>query len=109
VEQTASERITLTGLGLVAITGVQGVGKTTLVRASLARVAPPQLTTMVLWQARFSCLAVLTLMARRVDVQVTTDKPEALRPQIPQRLTAVFIWIQHNTRHGQTIHTHPLP
>src|SRR2546428_14072211 len=37
--------------GLVTITGAKGVGKTTLVRAYLARIAPPQLTPIVLWHA----------------------------------------------------------
>ncbi len=47
--------------GFVAITGARGVGKTTLVRSYLARVAPPQLTTIVLWQARLSFLELLAL------------------------------------------------
>src|SRR5919197_2375718 len=72
--------------GVVAITGASGVGKTTLVRAYLARVAPPQLTTLGLWQAPCSFLEVLTLLARRFEVQATTDEPEALRTQIQQRL-----------------------
>jgi general secretion pathway protein A len=72
--------------GVVAITGVRGVGKTTLVRAYLARLAPPQLTTIVLWQARLSVLEVLATMARRFDAQVATDEPEALQTQMQQRL-----------------------
>jgi general secretion pathway protein A len=72
--------------GVVAITGVSGVGKTTLVRTYLARVAPPQLTTIVLWQAHCSFLEILTLMARRFAVPVTTDAPETLRTQMQQRL-----------------------
>src|SRR5439155_15052039 len=47
--------------GLVTLTGVKGVGKTTLVHAYLARVAPPQLTTIVIWQAHLSFLEVLAL------------------------------------------------
>src|SRR5690349_8837951 len=72
--------------GVVAITGVSGVGKTTLVRAYLARVASPQLTTIVLWQAHRSFLEVLTLMAHHFEVPVTTDAPEILRTQIQQHL-----------------------
>jgi general secretion pathway protein A len=72
--------------GLVTITGVSGAGKTTLVRAYLARVAPPQRTTIVLWQAPLSFLEVLTLMARHYQVPVTTDAPEALWTHIQQRL-----------------------
>src|SRR4029453_14969147 len=72
--------------GVVALTGVSGGGKTTLGRTYLARVAPPQLTTIVLWQAPLSFLEVLTIMARRFEVQVATDEPEALRSQLQQRL-----------------------
>jgi general secretion pathway protein A len=72
--------------GVVAITGVSGVGKTTLVRAYLARIAPPSLTTIVLWQARLSFLEVLTVLARRFEEPVIPDAPEALRTQIQQRL-----------------------
>jgi type II secretory pathway predicted ATPase ExeA len=72
--------------GLVAITRVPGVGKTTLVRAYLAGVAPPQLTTFVLWQARVSLLEILTIMTRRFDAPVTTDEPEAVWTQMQQRL-----------------------
>src|SRR5919204_3854974 len=72
--------------GLVVITGASGVGKTTLVHAYLARVAPPQLTTMVLWQARLSFMEILALMARRFAVPVATDDPRALRTQMQQRL-----------------------
>jgi general secretion pathway protein A len=72
--------------GVVAITGVSGAGKTTLVRAYLTRVAPPSLTPIVCWQARLSFLEALTLMARRFEMQVTTDEPEGLQTQIQQRL-----------------------
>src|SRR5215470_1481323 len=72
--------------GLVAITGASGVGKTTLVHAYLARVAPPQLTTMVLWQEHLSFMEILALMARRFDVPVATDDLGALRTQMQQRL-----------------------
>ena len=55
--------------GFVVITGAPGVGKTTVVHAYLARVAPPQLTTVVLWQARLAFRELLALLARRFDVQ----------------------------------------
>src|ERR671935_392953 len=63
--------------GLVVITGASGVGKTTLVHAYLARVAPPQLTTMVLWQARLSFMEILTLMVSRFAGPVATDEATA--------------------------------
>jgi general secretion pathway protein A len=72
--------------GLVVITGASGVGKTTLVHAYLARVAPPQLTTLVLWQAHLSFMEILALMARRFDMPVATDDPRALRTEVQQRL-----------------------
>src|SRR5919202_227053 len=90
VSQKSALRVMTSGIdtrqGLVTITGVSGVGKTTLVRAYLARVTPPQLTTMVLWQARLSFLEVLTRMARRFEAQVATDEPEAMRTRIQQCL-----------------------
>src|SRR2546423_14223355 len=72
--------------GLVVITGASGVGKTTLVHAYLARVAPPQLTTLVLWQARLSCMEILARLARRFAVPVALGDPRALRTAVQQRL-----------------------
>jgi general secretion pathway protein A len=72
--------------GFVAITGAKGVGKTTLVRAYLARVAPPQLTTIVLWHAHLSFLEILALMARRFAGPVATDDTTALLAQMQQFL-----------------------
>src|SRR5215471_4480996 len=72
--------------GFVAITGLRGVGKTTLVRAYLARVAPPQLTTIVSWHAHLSFLEVLALLARRFAVPEATNDPEALLGQLQQHL-----------------------
>src|SRR5919197_2803016 len=45
--------------GWVVITGAKGVGKTTLVRAYLARGVPPQLTTLVLWHGDLSFVEIL--------------------------------------------------
>src|ERR1051326_7133691 len=67
---------------LVVITGASGVGKTTLVHAYLARVAPPQLTTLVLWQAHLSFMEILALLARRFAVPVTTDDLGVLRSHL---------------------------
>jgi len=82
--------------GVVAITGVSGVGKTTLVRAYLARVAPPSLTPIVCWQARLSLLEILTLIARRFEIQVTPEEPAAMQIQIQ----ACLRWESH---HGRTV------
>jgi type II secretory pathway predicted ATPase ExeA len=82
--------------GVVAITGVSGVGKTTLVRAYLARVAPPSLTTIVCWQARLSCLEILTLMARQFEIQVTPEAPAARQRQIQACLSQEY-------HHGRTV------
>lgn len=82
--------------GVVAITGISGVGKTTLLRAYLARVAPPSLTTIVLWQARLSFLEVLTMLARRFEEPGTPDEPEALQTQIQQRL-------RQESHHGRNV------
>jgi general secretion pathway protein A len=70
----------------VVITGAQGVGKTTLVRAYLARVAPPQLTTIVLWQACLSFLELLTLMASRFAGPTAMDDAGSMVAQLQQRL-----------------------
>jgi general secretion pathway protein A len=82
--------------GVVALTGVSGVGKTTLVRAYLARVAPPSLTTIVCWQARLSFLEILTLMARRFEIQVTPETPAAMQCQIQACL-------RRESHHGRTV------
>jgi type II secretory pathway predicted ATPase ExeA/nitrate/nitrite transporter NarK len=82
--------------GLVAITGARGVGKTTLVRAYLARVAPPQLTTMVLWQAPSSFLELLTLMASRFAGPVATDDATALLAQLQH-------FLQHEAQQGRQV------
>ena len=76
--------------GLVVITGASGAGKTMLVHAYLARVASPQLTTIVLWQARLSFMEILAVMARRFHVPVATDDLGALRTQMQQRLRHEF-------------------
>src|SRR5438132_11000445 len=70
--------------GVVTITGARGVGKTTLVRAYLARFAPPQLTTIVSWHAHLSFQEVLALLARHFAVSVATT--EALLAQLQPRL-----------------------
>src|SRR2546423_6569781 len=72
--------------GLVVLTGASGVGKTTLVHAYLTRVAPPQLTTLVLWQARLTFMEILALLARRFALPVATDDPRVLRIAVQQRL-----------------------
>jgi general secretion pathway protein A len=72
--------------GLIAITGAKGVGKTTLVRAYLARIAPPQLTTIVSWHAHLSFLELLVLIARHFAVPEATNDAEALLSQLQQRL-----------------------
>jgi len=82
--------------GLVVITGAPGVGKTTLVHTYLARVAPPQLTTIVLWRARLSFRELLALIARRFAVPVVTDDPGAMLTQIQQRL-------KHESEHGRQV------
>jgi type II secretory pathway predicted ATPase ExeA len=81
---------------LVVITGAPGVGKTMLVHAYLARVAPLQRTTIVLWQARRSFRELLILMARRLVVPVVTDDPEVLLPQIQQCL-------RHESQQGRQV------
>lgn len=84
--------------GLVTITGAKGVGKTTLLRAYLARVAPPQLTPVVLWQARLSFRELLALVARRIAAPETTDDAgaEVLLTQLQQGL-------QHEAAQGRTV------
>jgi general secretion pathway protein A len=82
--------------GLVTITGASGVGKTTLVRAYLARVAPPQLTAIVSWHAHLSFLEVLVLLTRRFAVQGATDDAEALLARLQQRL-------RHESHQGRTV------
>ena len=72
--------------GVVTLTGAKGVGKTTLVHAYLARVAPPPLTTIVRWQAHLFFLEILALLARRVAVPEATNDAVALLAQLPQRL-----------------------
>ena len=69
----------------MVITGVPGVGKTTVVHTYLARVAPPQLTTVVLWQARLAFRELLALLARRFDVPVQMDALGAMLTQLQQR------------------------
>ena len=54
--------------GFVVLTGVKGIGKTTLVQAYLAHGAPPQLTTVVLWHGCLSFVEILTLLARHCAV-----------------------------------------
>jgi general secretion pathway protein A len=76
--------------GFVAITGAKGVGKTTLVRSYLTRVAPPQLTTIVLWHARLCFLEILALMASRLGGPVATDDPAAMLAQTQQLLRQEF-------------------
>jgi general secretion pathway protein A len=82
--------------GLVTITGAKGVGKTTLVHTYLARLAPPQLTTIVLWQARLSFRELLALVARRFAGPGTTDDTEALLAQLLQGL-------RHEALQGRTV------
>lgn len=76
--------------GFVAITGARGIGKTTLVHSYLARVAPQQLTTIVLWQARPSFLELLVAMARHFDVQGATDDAGVMLAQLQQLLWHEF-------------------
>ena len=82
--------------GFVAITGARGVGKTTLVRSYLARVAPPQLTTIVSWQARLSFLELLALMACHFTVPGATDDTGAMLAQLEQ-----FLW--HEVHQGRNV------
>lgn len=82
--------------GVVALTGVSGVGKTTLVRAYLARIAPPSLTTIVCWQACLSFLEILTMMARQFEIQVTPEAPAAMQRQIQACL-------RRESHHGRTV------
>jgi general secretion pathway protein A len=82
--------------GLVVITGARGIGKTALVHAYLARVASPQLTTLVLWQARCSFMEILALLARHFAVPVATDDLGALRTHVQQCL-----W--HEARAGRNV------
>jgi general secretion pathway protein A len=82
--------------GVVIITGAAGIGKTTLVHAYLARVAPPQLTTVVLWQARLSFRELLVLLARRFAVPAVPDDPGAMLTQLQQR----FI---HESQQGRQV------
>jgi general secretion pathway protein A len=82
--------------GLVTITGARGVGKTTLVHAYLARVAPPQLTTIVSWHAHLSFVEVLALLARHFAVPEATNDAAALLAQLRQRL-------RDEARHGRTV------
>jgi general secretion pathway protein A len=72
--------------GFVVITGAKGVGKTMLVRAYLARVAPPQLTTIVLGQGPLSFGELLALIASRFAAPVVTDDATALLAQLQQVL-----------------------
>ncbi len=82
--------------GFVAITGAKGIGKTTLVHAYLARVAPPQLTTIVLWHGRLSFVEILTLMARRFAGPVAMDDAAALLAQLQQLL-------RHESQQGRKV------
>lgn len=76
--------------GFVAIMGAKGVGKTTLVRSYLARVAPPQLTTIVLWHARLAFMEILTLLTSRLAGPVAMDDPVAMLTQTQQLLRQEF-------------------
>src|SRR5262249_55515372 len=58
----------------------------TLVRAYLARVAPPQLTTIVSWHAHLSFQELLALLARHFAVPEVTHDAVALLAQLQQRL-----------------------
>jgi len=82
--------------GFVAITGARGVGKTTLVRSYLARVAPPQLTTIVSWQARLSFLELLALMVCHLAVPGATDDTGAMLAQLEQ-----LLW--HEVHQGRNV------
>jgi general secretion pathway protein A len=97
--QAALDAMTMgiaTRQGLVVITGVPGVGKTTLVRAYMARVAPPQLHTMVLWHARLTFQEVLARMAGHGEGQGAPDDPEAMLPWLQQ-------WLRREYGHGRTV------
>src|SRR5215471_7952560 len=72
--------------GFVAITGARGVGKTTLVRSYLERLAPKQLTTIVSWHARLSFPELLALVACRFAVQGAPDDSRAMLTQLQLRL-----------------------
>ena len=74
--------------GFVVITGAPGVGKTTVVHAYLAHVAPPQHTTVVLWQAHLAFRELLALLARRFEVPVQMDALGAMLTQLPAALPA---------------------
>jgi general secretion pathway protein A len=76
--------------GFVAIMGAKGVGKTTLVRSYLARVAPPQLTTIVFWHARLAFMEILTLLTSRLAGPVAMDDPVAMLTQTQQLLRQEF-------------------
>src|SRR5215470_9148629 len=78
--------------GLVVITGPPGVGKTTLVHAYLARIAPPQLTTIVSWHAHLSFLDLLDLLTRHFAVPETIADAKALVAQLQQRLRDEAHW-----------------
>jgi general secretion pathway protein A len=82
--------------GFVAITGAKGVGKTTLVRSYLARVVPPQLTTIVSWQARLSFLELLALMVCHFAVPGATDDTGAMLAQLEQ-----LLW--HEVHQGRNV------
>jgi general secretion pathway protein A len=81
--------------GLVVITGFPGMGKTTLVRAYVARIAPP-LHPLVLWHARLAFQEVLALMAGHFAWQGAPDDPEALLPWLQQCLRREY-------GHGRTV------
>jgi general secretion pathway protein A len=76
--------------GFVAIMGAKGVGKTTLVRSYLARVALPQLTTVVLWHARLSFMEILNLLTSRLAGPVAIDDSATLLVQTQQLLRQEF-------------------
>jgi general secretion pathway protein A len=76
--------------GFVAIMGAKGVGKTTLVRSYLARVAPPQLTTIVLWHAYLSFMEILTLLTSHLAGPVAMDDPATMLVQTQQLLRQEF-------------------
>jgi len=82
--------------GFVAITGAKGVGKTTLVHAYLARVAPPQLTTIVLWHGRLAFVEILALLARRFAGPVAMDDAAALLAQLQQ-------FLRHESLQGRKV------
>ena len=82
--------------GFVAITGARGIGKTTLVRSYLARVALPQLTTIVSWQARLSFLELLALMVCHFAVPGATDDTGVMLAQLEQ-----LLW--HEVHQGRNV------